>query len=494
MPKAIPENACIALLMAYLFWLPLPFGSVIDAARLPLVAVPLALCAVAALLRLGTPGPLHLTPAYLAWSAGGLLLVAIAGLQLIPLPPSLLGAVSPESQEIWKQAAGVAALAGAPAAAGARPITVDPAMTSSELFRLLALLATFQATALLARNHARRVVLAGTLGAAALFETLYGVREAALRRYAIWGWMNKLIFDRVTGTFVNPNHFAHYVGIILPLALFLVAVAWHQSGWEGMPFRRRVLRLIETHFLFFAVGALAALGCIGAVLVSESRTGLLALSLGLLVVGARVVGGSGRRSTRLLRIVAAGMAGVLLLAGAIAWLGSERTLLRRLMPSEGETTTLVGRRIGIGAAIDVWRTFPFLGSGAGTFPRVVSMFQRQDLTKTYDHAHDDYAEIGATMGTAGFVVAVVALMGGYVWLSRASFGRRGEALPFRRRAFQVAALASLTIAMIHALFDFNFYIPANAATLAAIMGAAVAPRRVTAPVAPAGASGSASRD
>ncbi|HEV7588258.1 MAG TPA: hypothetical protein VGO40_09085, partial [Longimicrobium sp.] len=47
-------------------------------------------------------------------------------------------------------------------------------------------------------------------------------------------------------------------------------------------------------------------------------------------------------------------------------------------------------------------------------------------------------------------------------------------LSWRRRAFQLAALASLTIAMVHALFDFNFYIPANPATLAVILGAAVA--------------------
>jgi hypothetical protein len=34
----------------------------------------------------------------------------------------------------------------------------------------------------------------------------------------------------------------------------------------------------------------------------------------------------------------------------------------------------------------------------------------------------------------------------------------------------------VTIAAVHALVDFNFFIPANAATIAAIAGAAVAPR------------------
>jgi hypothetical protein len=55
-----------------------------------------------------------------------------------------------------------------------------------------------------------------------------------------------------------------------------------------------------------------------------------------------------------------------------------------------------------------------------------------------------------------------------------TFGESAGELTWRRRAFQVAALASLTIAMVHALFDFNFFIPSNPATLAAIAGAAVA--------------------
>jgi hypothetical protein len=49
-------------------------------------------------------------------------------------------------------------------------------------------------------------------------------------------------------------------------------------------------------------------------------------------------------------------------------------------------------------------------------------------------------------------------------------------MSWRRRAFKAAALTSVAIAMIHALVDFNFFIPANPITLAAIAGAAVAAR------------------
>jgi O-antigen ligase len=133
-----------------------------------------------------------------------------------------------------------------------------------------------------------------------------------------------------------------------------------------------------------------------------------------------------------------------------------------------------GRRDTIAAAVRLWQRFPLLGSGHGTFASVVSLEQREDVTRLYNHAHDDYAEIAATAGTVGIVIALAVLLGGWVALVRSTFGAEARELTWMRRAFQAAALASITIAMVHALFDFNFFIPANPSTLAAIAGAAVA--------------------
>jgi O-antigen ligase len=173
------------------------------------------------------------------------------------------------------------------------------------------------------------------------------------------------------------------------------------------------------------------------------------------------------------RIGLAAAAGSALLVALIVYLGPERTV-RRFVPTQFERETFVGRRIGIAAAAGLWQRFAVFGSGLGTFERVVSMEQRQDLEKMYHHAHNDYAELAATGGTLGITIGLVALLGGYAALVHLTFGAKAAELSYRRRAFQTAALASLTIAMVHALLDFNFYIPSNPATLAAILGAAVA--------------------
>lgn len=461
------ERVCLVVFFCWLAWLPLPFGSNVDEARTPLVAVPLAICFAAASTRLwatrdrtNTAQP---TRAWKIWGNGLLAVIVLIALQLVPLPRGLLLAVSPESHAIWSAAANVATLAGATPRT-AWPISVDPQATAFELFRLVALLASFSTAAMLVRNHARRQTLAMVLCAAAVFEVLYGVREAALQRYAIWGWVNRLVFDRVTGTFVNPNHFAHYVAIILPMALFIAAARWHRVGYPDMPAFRRLAAVIEHSAVSAGFAVVSALACVAGVLLAQSRGALLAMVAGLLAVAAFL---PGRRAPRV--ALAAGAALVIVAALAL-FLGPERTVAR----FGGSESALGGRRIGLESAAGIWNRFPILGSGAGTFERVVSMEQREDLTRIYHHAHNDYAETAATLGTAGFVIAFIALVAGYVALVRMTFGAAASEISWSRIAFQTAALASVTIALVHALFDFNFYIPSNPATLAAIAGAAVA--------------------
>src|SRR5207248_7514281 len=122
----------------------------------------------------------------------------------------------------------------------------------------------------------------------------------------------------------------------------------------------------------------------------------------------------------------------------------------------------------------LWKRFPLFGTGLGTFVDVSSMTGAGDVTHVINHAHDDYAEIAATTGVVGLLVALVPFLAGYVALVRMTFGVRAAELSWTRRAYRAAALTSITIALVHALIDFNFFIPANPATLAAIGGAAVA--------------------
>ncbi|HEY2090754.1 MAG TPA: O-antigen ligase family protein [Thermoanaerobaculia bacterium] len=476
------EAVCAGLLLAYLVWVPLPFGSNVAAAYLPLVIPPLVLCAAAALLRSMSAAGLHLSRAYRTWSLAGVAVIAICALQLVPLPPSMAAVVSPESSAIWSAADRVVALThDAAAVPRAHPITVNPNATWYELFRLIALFATFEASALLISTYRRRVAFAFALSAAALFEALYGIREATLHRYAIWGRVNRLIFDRTTGTFVNPNHFAHYLGVALPFAIYLGAIAWRDAaGGQRMTFGRHLAALIERRFFLFAFSATVMLTCVAGILLAQSRGALLSIVAGMaLVTGVLAVAGDADQSPRRRRVGVAVRRTAftvavmtLVIAGLIGFLGVRRTMAR-MQSGESDPGQLGGRRTGIESALRVWRAFPLLGSGAGTFADVVSIGQSESIDKLYQHAHDDYVEIAATLGVAGILIIAAFFYG--LLLAFGQHLRSDNGGSWRRRAFGLAALTSIVIASIHALIDFNFFIPSNAATIAAIAGAAVAP-------------------
>jgi O-antigen ligase len=346
------------------------------------------------------------------------------------------------------------------------PITIDPAQTALHLYRVLAYFATFLSSMILVRDNVRRTVLASVLAGMGVFEALYAVHEANLGRYAIWGWKNTLIFGRATGTFVNPNHFAHYAAIVLPVALYLSAYAWHTAAPAGATFSRRMVKLVERRFILFACGLLAALCCITAVLVSESRGAMLAIVGGFSVVGAM----ASDKGHALARGVLVALAVSAAIAAAVIVLGHTETVSRF---EHSRASQLDSRRASVAGALRIWKMFPLFGSGAGTYENVVLMTRSTSSEVMANHAHDDYAEILATTGALGFAVSFVALLGGFVALARNALGPLGEPMSWRRRAFKMAALTSLAIAMIHALVDFNFFIPANPITLAAIIGAAV---------------------
>jgi hypothetical protein len=459
------DAGLFVLLLAFLVWVPMPFGSASDASQLPLIIPPLVICAAAALLRASRETPFQLTRPGQMWTVGGVLFVLVVVLQLIPMPLPVLGLLSPQSAVIWGRAERLASLAGV-AVPSLHPITLDPSTTVLHLFRVLAYFATFLAAVILVRDNVRRTVMACVLAAVAVFEALYAVNEAALGRYAIWGWKNVLIFGRATGTFVNPNHFAHYAAILLPMALYISAYAWHTAAPPGALLSRRIVKLVERRFVPFSCGLLAALACVAAVLVSESRGALVAI-----IGGFAIVGGFARPGQRgVLRGLLIALAVTVAIVAAVLVLGRTETLNRFEL---SKASQLDARRASVIGAMRIWEMFPLFGSGAGTYQDVVLMTRATSSEVLANHAHNDYAEILATTGALGFVVSLVSLLGGYAALARNAFGEHGESMSWRRRAFKAAALTSIAIAMIHALLDFNFFIPANPITLAAIAGAAV---------------------
>jgi O-antigen ligase len=467
------EETLRILLFAYLLWIPLPFGSVTQFAQLPLVLIPLLIFAIAATLRFLERSAPALTPSYLAWSAAGLILLITTALQLIPLPPAATRLLSPAAHQLWTGARDVHDLL-VPGDSFREyfPLSVAPVRTRIHWLRLLAYVAAFQSAALLIRHQQHRLRLALALCLSAGIEVVFGLQQLYRGDMKVWGWENTRIFNRVTGTYVNPNHYAHYLAVIFPIALYLLLAVMGRQRSRG---KSDLNSFLERGLFPSVVGIAASAGCLAGILIAQSRGALLALAAGLggvfTIFALRQL-----RSRRLPRprrsavpvfVVAIGIA---LMAIALIQFFGVRQTIARFAPLPEERETLVGRTVGIQAAAAVWRLFPLFGSGLGTFEDVVLMRQSPDFPRIFTHAHNDYLELVATAGVGG-ALAVLGLVMGYIFLWRDAFAS-ADRLSRERRRFLQAALVTLTIVAVHALFDFNFFIPANAATVAVIAGAA----------------------
>jgi O-antigen ligase len=441
---------------------PLPFGSVTPRAEAALEAAAFVLAALALL------GAQRREMARVAIPATALLGVALLGvLQGLAWPERLIATVSPEHARLYREAAEVL-----PPEVDAPPPTLSlaPEVSRRTALSWAAMAAWLTVGAGVGSwGTARRTMLWALLSAAA-FEVLYGMRRWMARDLTIWGVEVPESSSRLRGTFVNPDHLATYLLILLALAF-----AW--LWWGGRKAARAPL--LEARIALVAPAALVWLTLFAALAFTGSRAGLAAALGGVLVQGALLPMGR-RRSTRRWRsgpVLA--LALLVVGVGAVVWIGFEEGFGRLLLTSSYEITAnvrLAVYRETLGLALD----FPLLGSGLGTFRDAFPLVQPADLEGTWLHAHNDYLELLLTVGVVGMVVVLLGLTlaVGTLLVNL----RRG--LHSEDRAVALAALGALAAVGIQEALDFGLTLPANGATLAMVVGAGLTLRRGRSPSGP----------
>jgi len=235
------------------------------------------------------------------------------------------------------------------------------------------------------------------------------------------------------GPFVNRNHFAGLLELIIPLGL---AVLLHRGV------RRDQLPLVG---LFTGIS-------IAALFLSASRGGIVSflfqLFLLAILVWVRPVGP---------KAVAAALALLLLTGVFILWLGAEQTFSR--FGNRWSEQVASSRRLVI--VKDSWRIFldrPALGTGLGTFQTVYPKYETFYDGKIVNHAHNDYVELLVEAGAAGFACGLLFV---FLFFRESSSWLRSEASLFAS-AVRVGALVSCAGLLLHGVVDFNFHIPSNA--------------------------------
>ena len=345
-------------------------------------------------------------------------------------------------------------------------LSFDPHGTRIHFLILLTCLVAFYLAQILCHNSARKHRLIVSFVALGTMEAFYGLVQYLTGSQQIFTYVKKYHTEEATGTYINHNHFAGLLGMILPFSLALVFYEHsklHRNTGQPFSRARNLLSGIGLQRLFLWL--ITSVVLFAAILFSRSRMGIIATSASLLAVLGLAGAARFRGKTGL--VLAAAF--LLLTICVTAWIGPG-PIVERFENVGQEYTLREGSRLSVwrdtGALI---RLHPWLGTGLGTFPVAYTAVQTTFLGKFVNHAHNDYVELSSDLGIP---VAVALFVSIFFVLARSvrSFHSAGRNL---ERAVALGCAGSLIAILVHSVADFNLYIPANALVFSLVLGLAM---------------------
>jgi tetratricopeptide (TPR) repeat protein len=349
-----------------------------------------------------------------------------------------------------------------------QPFTLSPVATLASLLEFLALAAVFFLVLLYpfsnsyARSGEIRFVrhMIYVIGATAAIVALLGIIERdcwngkILWFYQPADWTGPLLVDspRASGPFVDPDHFAYYLALTLPLmtagALFPLGLIPSQEGPNAR--------------LFFAGAAMLMLM---AAALSLSRGGGMAICVGvtlMLAISFHCARDFGPAILRRLSLHAGPLAIMTfaLMAGLTFYvIGSparSAVSLRLIGTSAGDFSARVGEWR---ETLEIIKEFPLFGVGAGGWPEIFPHYQPPPESRYYFFrtAENDYLQFVAENGIVGLIILVVGVM----LLIRAVAGAAHH-MPVARWPLLAGLLGGLAGGLVQEFVDSSLRIPANA--------------------------------
>ncbi len=271
-------------------------------------------------------------------------------------------------------------------------------------------------------------------------------------------------FLRAYGTFQQPNPYAGYLGLILPLALAIFLWAWEHIPWrslKSLPTQTRQPNLQPQALLWLILSGVTLGTGVAALFASQSRGGWLGFASGILVV---ILLKGGKWTVA----VAAGLLGgaVLVSMGTLALLPD--SILARFsdvlpfitlpnistIPLTDANFATIERLAHWQAARAMWRDHLWLGTGFGNYEAIYAAYAVGRWTAPLGHAHNYILNIGAEAGLVG-VMGYVAFWTWVILLTVKTIKRTWPGTLYR--AIIIGSLGVFAHLHIHNLFD-NLYV------------------------------------
>ncbi|MBP7827391.1 MAG: O-antigen ligase family protein [Verrucomicrobia bacterium] len=312
-----------------------------------------------------------------------------------------------------------------------------------ELLRILVYAFLFFATLNNLHSQEAMRTITYTMVFLAMVLSFYAVYQFITESSRVWHFVSPYK-HRGMGTYINPNHFAGFLELILPVALAYTLAS------RAKP--------VTKVFLGYA-----SLVLLAGITVTMSRGGWIATAAVLGVLGVVLA----LRSTYRW----AALALLIVVAGAAVYFLPRNFILKKRMEtvtreiSEAQTSDV--RPLIWQASLRLWAEHPWWGVGPGHFDYRFPAVRPAPIQGRPDRVHNDYLNALVDWGAVG--IALVFSAWGLLFLgvfqtwryvrgSPGDLGGRNSS----KFAFVLGASLGLVAILCHSLTDFNMQIPANA--------------------------------
>ncbi len=284
--------------------------------------------------------------------------------------------------------------------------------------------------------------------------SIYGLIQVITGSEHVWHFIRPAQYSgRGSGTFINPNHFAGFLGMLFPLSLAALL-----TGRISMPMR--ILLGYSALMLLFGIAF------------SMSRGGWISTTLMLITL---IVILGWQKQFRLRSI---GLVSIILVIIGLFFIKSDFAQDRIGRLSTQGTQEHIGSRKELwNAAVNVWKEEKLIGVGPGHFDHRFPSHRPKTIQSSPVRVHNDYLNLLVDWGGIGLLLAGVWLGTFIFTIIRSWKYSQRTASDFstktsNRAAFVLGSTIGLGSLALHSFVDFNLHIPSNAmlaSTLAALL-------------------------
>ena len=316
----------------------------------------------------------------------------------------------------------------------------------------------------LARPQDLRIFAIALLAAASVY-SLFGLIQYNLSEYLLFGFHRPRVrIGNLSGTYVNPDHFAAILELAIPLGIGLLVFVSPRSRISKPDdtfigrIRQRLSQGQEHSLAQYVLIGFLLLTLFTSLIFTASRSGIVAGITTIIFYLYRI---RTRPQKRTLPRVVIPLLILAFFAGL--WIGME-PVFDKFSMTEAQLNSLNGRIPYWNTGLRTFSDHPLFGTGPGTTRWVYPRYRNPDSPDNLQvsHFHNDYIEFLSETGLVGMFF--------FIWLCVSYFrGLSSSSTPSRqhlRRRSRVGLLipayqAGLFAFLLHAGFDFIFQIPAN---------------------------------